>query len=75
MKTSLWGCLMVLSVLPALADGGSMTGKWRVVGDVAGNRSDSVCTLTQEGTKLTGSCTVEDSPTDITGAVTDKEIR
>jgi hypothetical protein len=75
MKKSRLGCLVVLLTLPGLAVAGSVTGKWHVVGDIAGTRNDSVCTLTQDGTKLTGSFKGEDSASDVTGTATDKEIR
>jgi uncharacterized protein (DUF2147 family) len=74
MKEPVLGCLVVLSVVPAFAADGNVTGNWHVVGNIAGTISDSVCTLTEDGTKLTGACKGEDSTNDVTGTVTDKEI-
>jgi len=71
----MFGSSVVLSLVPALAADGTVTGKWHLVGNIAGTISDSVCTLTQDGTKLTGACKGEDSTNDVTGTVTDKEIR
>ena len=61
METSMLACLIVSLALAALAVDGSLTGKWYVVGDIAGTISDSVRTLIQDGTKLAGSCKGEDS--------------
>jgi uncharacterized protein (DUF2147 family) len=75
MKKSVLACLLVALTLPALAADGNITGKWHVVGNIAGTISDSVCTFMQDGAKLTGSCKGEDSTNDFTGTVTDKEVR
>lgn len=75
MNKKILGCFVALSALSALGADGSVSGNWHVVGNIAGTISDSVCTLTQDGTRLTGSCKGEDSTSDLTGSVTDKEIR
>ena len=51
---------MLLSVLLAAvlhaAPSDSLSGTWQVTGDVMGNPLNEVCTLTQTGTAITGSC-------------------
>jgi hypothetical protein len=74
MHRNVLGLFVILLAMPALAADSGMTGKWHVVGNISGTISDSVCALTQDGTKLTGACKGEDSTNDVTGTVTDKEI-
>ena len=70
--------VLALSTLSAFAQGSSnsVSGTWKVSGDVGGNPVDQVCTFTQEGKKLTGSCksAAADKPTEITGEADDKKV-
>ena len=50
-------------------DNVGISGKWKVHQSIAGNDSDSECTLTQKDKDLTGSCTGGEKPVDITGNV------
>lgn len=56
----------------------SLTGTWRVAGDVMGNPIHELCTLAQAGTKLTGTCKNTDAPDarpfDVTGEVKDGRV-
>jgi hypothetical protein len=64
--------LFALSLLAALhlAPADSVTGKWQLKGDVAGNPLNTICEISQSGTTLTGVCTGEQSPPQpITGQV------
>ena len=50
-------------------DSSSLSGKWKLHQSIAGNESDSDCTLTQKDKELTGSCTGGEKAVDITGNV------
>jgi hypothetical protein len=63
------------SVLALAADSASVTGKWNVHSNIAGNESDTVCTLTQKDADLTGSCkTTEGKDSKSTGKVDGTKI-
>jgi hypothetical protein len=69
--------LLTLSLLAALhapvAD--SVSGAWRVKGEVAGNPLNTLCTLIVTGAAITGNCNNEkDPPQSITGEVKDGKI-
>jgi hypothetical protein len=57
----------------ALAD--SMTGTWKVTGEVSGNPVAPVCTVVQTGTALTGQCTSRGVPIKLTGKVDDSRVK
>ena len=67
-----------LSAVPAFAQGGetSVSGTWKVSGDVVGNPVNLVCTFAQDGRKLTGSCKDAGSEKQnaLTGEVDDKKV-
>ena len=57
MKILLLSALLVSSALPSLAaDNASLTGKWKIHSSIAGNESDSECTLTQTDDAISGTC-------------------
>jgi hypothetical protein len=70
--------LLTLSLLAALnapvaAD--SVSGAWRVKGEVAGNPLNTLCTLVVSGTAISGNCAGEQGPPQaITGEVKDGKI-
>ena len=71
--------VLALSTLSAFAQGGgvnSVSGTWKLSGDVSGHSVDEDCTFTQDGKKLTGSCksAAADKPTEVTGEVNDKKV-
>ncbi|MGA9040600.1 MAG: hypothetical protein WB421_08710 [Terriglobales bacterium] len=72
--------MLLFSVLPALAADNSVSGTWKVEGNVSGYAVDRLCTFKQDGNKLTGSCHNGDSnapdekPTPFTGDVKDKTV-
>lgn len=68
--------VLAFSAVPALGQGASVSGAWKVTGDISGYPVDLVCTFAQDGKKLTGSCKSADSSpaTDITGEVDDKKV-
>ena len=79
MKTlNMAALLLTLSALSAFAQGGggSVSGTWKVTGDVSGNSVNLVCTFAQEGKKLTGSCKSAEAKTtnEITGEVNDQRV-
>lgn len=64
--------LVVLHAAP-LAD--PITGTWQITGDVVGNPLNEICTIKQEGTKLTGSCSLAGAQaSELTGEVKDGKI-
>ena len=67
--------LVALHASPA-AD--SLTGPWRITGDIAGNPISTVCTFTQDGAKLGGSCVRAQAPDQklpLTGELKDGKVR
>ncbi len=74
---------MLLPLLLALALHGaapadSLSGTWKLTGDVMGNPLNELCTFKQEGTKLTGSCKNQDDsaakPFDLTGELKEGKV-
>lgn len=88
MKTLNMAALVIaLSVITAFAQTGggggsssnstnSVSGTWKVTGDVMGNPVNSVCTFAQDDKKLTGSCKLAqaDKPVEIKGEVNEKKV-
>ena len=69
--------IALLSVAGLAQDGGaSVSGNWKVTGDVVGNPVELTCAFTQDGKKLTGSCKQAGSEksNEITGDVEDKKV-
>jgi hypothetical protein len=62
------------SVLALAADSTSVSGKWNVHSNIAGNESDSVCTLTQKDADLTGTCKSDNGEGKATGKVDGTKI-
>ena len=51
------------------ADNASLSGKWKVHSNVAGNESDLECTFTQKDNDLSGTCTTDGGDKNLTGKV------
>jgi hypothetical protein len=68
--------VLAFSAAPALGQGASVAGAWKVTGDISGYPVDTLCTFAQDGKKLTGSCKSadEEKAKDITGEVDDKKV-
>ncbi|MEO8657380.1 MAG: hypothetical protein ABI693_02875 [Bryobacteraceae bacterium] len=65
--------LLLLANLAFAAD--SVSGTWKIDGDVAGNPVQESCTVKQEAEKLTGSCKgLGDKAWDVTGAVEGQSV-
>lgn len=62
------------SVLALAADNASVSGKWNVHNNIAGNESDVVCTLTQKDADLTGTCKSDSGEGKVTGKVDGTKI-
>ena len=64
---------VAVHAIPAPPAADTVSGLWRVTGDVMGNPINEVCTLKQDGVKLTGICKNTDAadakPFDVTGEV------
>lgn len=57
------------SVLALAADSATVTGKWTIHANIAGNESDTLCTLTQKEADLTGTCKSDAGEGKVTGKV------
>lgn len=55
-------------------DSASITGTWKLHQSIAGNESDSVCTLTQSGSDLAGTCDAGMGSVKVTGKVDGKKV-
>jgi hypothetical protein len=58
----------------AVVSAADVSGSWNVDGDVASHAVKFVCTLKQEGEKLSGVLTIEGAETPVTGSVRDKAV-
>jgi hypothetical protein len=76
MKRSLFLALLAFAAVTAFAaDNASVSGKWKIHSSIAGNESDSECTLTQTDNELTGTCkTGEGKDAKATGKVDGKKV-
>jgi hypothetical protein len=61
-------------VLPAAAGEASLSGKWQIQRSAAGNESQQECTFTQKDADLTGSCSSDRGPVEISGKVDGKSV-
>ena len=63
MKALLVSAFLMSSTITAVAaDTPSVAGKWKIHQSIANNESDSVCTLTQTGTDVGGTCKGAEGP-------------
>jgi len=74
MKLPLYSFLLASMAMAAAADNPSLTGKWKVHNDIAGNESDMSCTLTQKDNVLAGPCVSDQGTVNITGKVDGKNV-
>jgi hypothetical protein len=66
---------LLLLAITALAADNSVSGTWRVEGNVAGYEVHRVCILKQDGKVLSGSCQEADQqPIPFTGNIKDKTV-
>ena len=72
MKSMLLTLVLVLTAVTAYA--ASLSGTWNVDGSVYGNGVKYVCTLEQDGEKLTGTAKLEGKDLPVTGSVHDKAV-
>jgi hypothetical protein len=72
MRTLFLVCLLCAAVFAA--EDVTLTGKWQVQRIAMGNESQSVCTLTQKDGALTGTCTSDGGPVQISGKVTGSNV-
>lgn len=57
------------------AEGPTATGTWEIKSEVMGNAGEEVCTLTQDGARIAGSCTGQDNAKrDVTGEVSGEKV-
>jgi len=66
--------LTVAAVPSYAAEATNVAGAWNIDGSVQGNAVKYVCTLAQEGDKLTGTAKIEDKDIPVTGSVKEKEV-
>lgn len=58
----------------APAADGKFSGEWKIRNDIASNVSEFTCSFTQKAKELTGGCTTEQGPVEITGSVEDASV-
>ena len=58
----------------AMAADNSVTGTWDVQTEVMGNEGSAVCTLKQDGGKITGKCVFNGAEQDVTGDATEQKF-
>jgi len=73
MKKTILTSVLIIAATSALAAPG-MSGQWKIHNNIAGNESDQVCTFTQKGKELTGSCKSGQSDGQVTGTIDDKKL-
>lgn len=64
--------LLLATALHAASPADSITGTWKITGDVVGNAVDETCMLKQTGAKISGTCAFTDAgakPYEVTGEV------
>ena len=71
MRILVLSALLISATLPSFAaDNASLTGKWKIHSSIAGNDSDSECTLAQTDSDISGTCkTAEGKDAKATGKV------
>ena len=62
-----------LAFVPPVADE-KFTGEWKIRNDISGNVSEFTCAFTQKVKELTGGCTTEQGPVEVTGSVEDTSV-
>ena len=68
--------VFVFSTLSLAGQDATVSGTWKISGEVVGNSLDQTCTFTQEGNKLKGTCSAPDGgkPIEATGEVAAKQV-
>lgn len=66
--------LLATAAFAAAADETSLSGKWQIERNAAGNQSRQDCTLKQETNDLTGTCSSDGGPVEIKGKVDGKSV-
>lgn len=74
MKKVAFAVILLSSLALAQSASNSLSGKWKVHSNVAGNESDSDCTFTQTGNDLAGTCSTDKDPVKIAGKVDGKKV-
>lgn len=75
MKSLLLSFLLTsATVVATAADAPTVTGKWAIHNNIAGNENDMSCNLTQNAADLTGDCTAESGSVKVTGKVDGKNV-
>jgi hypothetical protein len=62
-----------LAVVHPAADE-KFSGEWKIKNDISGNVSEFTCSFTQKAAEVTGGCTTEQGPVEITGTAQDSSI-
>jgi opacity protein-like surface antigen len=67
---------MVLTVCAAVAQSTDeqVSGKWDIARNAGGQESTQTCTLTQKSSEITGTCSSDAGPLNITGKVDGKKV-
>ena len=68
--------VLAFSTLSLAGQDVTVSGTWKISGEVVGNSLDQTCTFTQDGNKLKGTCTAPDGgkALEATGEVAAKQV-
>ncbi len=66
--------IALITALQTAPAADSLPGAWQITGDVAGNPVKALCTIAQEGSKLTGNCASEVSAHPLTGEAKEGKV-
>jgi hypothetical protein len=70
MKAKPLAVVLLSAAALAAADQASVAGRWQIHASIAGNESDTLCTLTQRDAEVAGSCdTLQGGPAAVAGKV------
>lgn len=75
-KLKVFALALTFSTLSLAGQDITVSGTWKISGEVVGNALNQTCTFTQEGNKLKGTCTAPDGGKSLeaTGEVTSKQV-
>jgi hypothetical protein len=59
---------------PASTADEKFSGEWKVRNDISGNVSEFTCAFTQKAKELTGGCSTEQGPVEVTGSVEETNV-
>lgn len=74
MKSFSFTILLVLATISASFAGPSIAGEWQIQRSAAGHESTQTCTFVQTDGELSGTCSSDDGPVQLSGKIEGKEV-